>query len=132
MPVVEEHKNSIAEKSEKAARNAGIIVVSAGIRLILLYWIFRKKEPEKLATNSAAITEQPSVESLLEPAYAVIARRRQQFYSILHNIIWKFVSRSNFNLSGSEMNKQILADKMKEANCNERYYRQFIQDTGRM
>jgi BatD DUF11 like domain len=110
--VVEEHKISIAEKSEKAARTAGIIVV-LGVLLILAYWIFRKKEPAILPT----VQQQPalpSIESLLEPAYAAVGEEGSQFYSILHGIIWKFAGQK-FNLSGSEMSKQVLAAKMKEA-----------------
>lgn len=110
--VVEEHKTSIAEKSEKAARTAGIIVVLL-VLLILAYWIFRKKEPEVLLP----VREEqriPSVENLLEPAAAVVSAEGNGFYSILHSIIWKFTGQK-FGLSGSEMSKQVLADKMKES-----------------
>lgn len=124
LPVVAEQKTSIAEKSEKAARKAGILVVLLVLG-ILMYWIFRKKETEKPA-QTRAITAQPSVESLLEPAYTVIASEGNQFYSSLHNIIWKFVV-GHFLLAGSEMNKYTLADKMKEADldeqCSDRLFR---------
>ncbi len=111
--VVEEYKSSIAEKSEQAARKAGIVVVSL-VLLILVYWGFRKKEPEKLQ-QVPAIAAQPSIDNLLEPAYAAVSAEGNQFYSVLHGIIWKFAA-EQFNLSGSEMNKQMLADKMNEAN----------------
>ncbi len=110
--VAAEQKISIAEKSENAARKAGIIVVLL-VLVILLYWIFRKKETEKPAP-APAITVRPSIENLLEPAYAAISSEGNQFYSTLRSIIWKYVA-GQFFLSGSEMNKHTLRTKMKEA-----------------
>jgi BatD DUF11 like domain len=122
--VVAEQKTSIAEKSENAARKAGIIVVLL-VLVILLYWIFRKKETENQA-QTTAITAQPSVENLLEPAYADISSEGNQFYSTLRSIIWKYVA-GQFFLSGSEMNKHTLIIKMNEANlhetCSDRLFR---------
>ncbi len=110
---VEKQKSSIAEKSEQAARKAGIVVVLL-VLLILVYWGFRKGKPEKLQ-QAPVIAEQPSIESLLEPANAAVSEEGDQFYSVLHGIIWKFAA-EQFNLSGSEINKQMLADKMNGAN----------------
>ncbi len=113
--VVAEQKASIAEKSEKATRTAGIVVASL-VLVILLYWVFRKKEPEELH-QTFPTAEQPSVGSLLEPAYTAVSAEGNQFYSILHRVVWKFAA-EQFNLSGSEINKQTLAAKMKDANID--------------
>ncbi len=113
--VVEEQKTSIAENSEKAARTAGIVVMSV-VLLILVYWIFRKKEPATLPSAQQESTL-PSVESLLEPAYNAVVEEDNSFYSILHGILWKF-SGEKFNLSGSEMSKQVLVAKMNEASIS--------------
>ena len=107
--VLEKPKTSIAETSEKAARTAGIVVVSL-VLVILLYWIFRKKEPEKLVITQQ-VQELASTESLLESAYAALPEEGNKFYSILHGIIWKFAA-VHFDLSGTEMNKEALAAKM--------------------
>ena len=110
--LTEEPKTSITEKSEKAARTAGIVVVLL-VLLILFYWVFRKKEPEKfLPVQQKPVL--PSVESLLQPAYTEVMEEGNQFYSTLHQITWKFAG-EQFGLSGSEMNKQTLAAKMNEA-----------------
>lgn len=110
--LTEEPKTSIAEKSEKAARTAGIVVVLL-VLLILFYWVFRKKEQEKfLPVQQKPVL--PSVESLLQPAYTEVMEEGNQFYSTLHQITWKFAG-EQFGLSGSEVNKQTLAAKMNEA-----------------
>ncbi|MDZ4808281.1 MAG: BatD family protein [Bacteroidota bacterium] len=113
--VVEEHKSSVAEKSEQAARKAGIVVVSL-VLVILLYWVFRKKESEKMQ-QVPAIAAQSSIDNLLDPAYTAVSTEGNQFYSVLHGIIWKYAA-EQFNLSGSEMSKQRLSVKMKEANID--------------
>ncbi|MEO7982778.1 MAG: BatD family protein [Bacteroidota bacterium] len=113
--IAEEHKVSIAEKSEKAARMAGIIVVSL-VLLVLIYWIFRKKEPETLLIKHEELSG-VSVETLLQPADAVVSSGGSGFYSTLHGIIWKFAA-EQFGLSGSEMSKQALIAKMQAANIN--------------
>lgn len=110
--VEEVQKTSIAEKSEKPARTAGIIVVSL-VLLILLYWIVRKKEPEK-PPQQTLTTAQLTLEKLLEPAYEVVQHEGCLFYSTLYDIIWKFAA-VQFNLYGSEMNKETLAVKLEEA-----------------
>ena len=110
--LTEEPKTSITEKSEKAARTAGIVVVLL-VLLILFYWVFRKKEQEKfLPVQQKPVL--PSVESLLQPANTIVMEEGNQFYSTLHQITWKFAG-EQFGLSGSEMNKQTLAAKMNEA-----------------
>ncbi len=109
---VEGHNVSIAEKSEKAARTAGIIV-AAIVLVILFYWIFKKKEPEPViqAETEPAL---PTADQLLEPATAAIAQEGNLFYRLLHKGIWDFAV-SRFELAGSDMSKQTLIQKMKAA-----------------
>jgi hypothetical protein len=108
----EDYKPSIAKDSEKVARKALIIVVILTL-MAVMYWIFRKKEQDEL-TQIKGETETTSIESLLEPAYAVVSADSNKFYSVLHGIIWK-ITGEDFKLSGSEMNKQLLANRMDEA-----------------
>ena len=109
---VEGHNVSIAEKSERAARTAGIIV-GAIVLVILGYWIFKKKEPEPIVPDAPA-PSLPSADQLLEPATAAIAEDGNLFYRLLHKGIWDFAT-SRFELSGSDMSKQALAHKMASA-----------------
>ena len=113
--VIVEQKNSIAEKSEKPARTAGIVVVSV-VLLVLLYWTVRKKEPEKL-TEATKLTEKLSIENLLVPAYAASSVEGNQFYITLYEVIWNFAA-EQFGLSGSEMNKQTLGVRLNETNMD--------------
>jgi hypothetical protein len=106
-----EKKASIAEQSEKAARTAGIIVVSA-VLIILAYWALKKKEPEKIIVPEPE--PMPTVDELLAPAYAAARENDPDFYRILHRMIWNF-SADRFGLSGSSMSKQALASNMKNA-----------------
>lgn len=116
IPVDQSRKPTIAEKSEQAARTAGIIVVSL-VLLILLYWVFKKKEPEKIILNDPPL-ENPYVDNLLEPAVAAISQEGRLFYQLLHNLIWT-VSTQKFGLAGTAMNKQSLAVKMKQAGLDD-------------
>jgi hypothetical protein len=113
--LIEKQEFSIAEKSEKAARTAGIVVVSL-VLLVLVYWVVRKKEPEKLP-ETPIFTEKLSIENLLEPAYEAASIEGNQFYRTLYEIIWKFAA-EQFELSGSEMNKQTLGAKLNETNVD--------------
>jgi hypothetical protein len=122
--VIEEQKSSLTEKSEKAARIAVIVVVLL-VLLVLLYWAVRKKEPEKLLP-AMIVTDHPSIENLLEPAYEAAHGEGNQFYSILYEIIWKF-SAEQFNLYGSEINKETLTVKLNEAKIGSDITGQLIQ-----
>ena len=121
---VAENKTSIAEQSERSARIAGGIVVLL-VLLILLYWIFARKE----TITPVSIIEKPalaSVDDLLVPAQGLISEEGNQFYPVLHSVIWKFAG-EQFGLAGSEMNKQALAAKMNvtgfDSNVTDRLFR---------
>ena len=109
---VAEHKTSIAERSEKAARVAGGIVVLL-VLLILLYWIFIRKE----AVTTIPVSQEPAkptVEELLLPVQLLTSGEDKQFYTALHSVIWQFTG-EQFNLFGSELNKRSLVVKMNTA-----------------
>ncbi len=123
-PLVAEHKTSIAEKSEKAARVAGGIVVVL-VLLILVYWIFIRKEP---VTTIPASQEpaKPTVEELLTPVQLLILGEGKEFYTALHRVIWQFAS-EQFNLSGSELNKRSLVVIMNTAGISNDITEQLFQ-----
>jgi hypothetical protein len=118
-----EKKVSIAEQSEKAARTAGIIVVSV-VLVILAYWAIQKKEPEKIILPEPEPL--PTVDELLAPAYTAARENNPDFYRILHRVIWSF-SAERFGLSGSGMSKQALALKMKNAGIDPVKTEQLLQ-----
>ncbi len=121
--VMGEKKISIAEKSERAARTAGIIVALLVV-VIVLYWVFKKKEPEKIIV--AEPLPGPTVDDLLEPAYTAASEEGSRFYRVLHGIIWDFAA-ARFALSGSGMSKQSLAVKMSEAGIGTDMSRQLFE-----
>ncbi len=100
-----ERKTSIAIESEKAARKGAIIVISL-VAVIVLYWLFRKKETDKPS-------KELPVEEIIKPQLPETTDG-DSFYSTLHQAAWKFLSQ-RFQLQGSEMNKQMLAHKMNDA-----------------
>lgn len=111
----EEKKTSINEQSEKAARIAGIVVVSL-VLLILLYWGSRKKEkPEVIPVPKVVF---PSADVLLEPAETALAEGSPEFFSKLHQAAWTFL-RQRLNISGTEMNKQVVTQRLVNAGAGE-------------
>ena len=113
--VVAENKTSIAEQSERSARIAGGIAVLL-VLLILLYWIFIRKE-QGVTMPAGQEPALPSIDDLLTPAQLLVSEAGNQFYSVLHTAIWKFAG-EQFGLAGSEINKQVLAAKMNLAGCS--------------
>lgn len=103
----EKRKTSLAAQNEKATRTGGLIAIAA-VLLILLYWIFGKKEKPAVA---APLVEKPvltSVEELLKPVRESAADDDRSFYTALQSAIWTFASQ-RFDLSGSTTNKSGLA-----------------------
>ncbi len=112
----EKEKVSINQQSEKAARVA-VIVVASVVLLILLYWISRKKEMPVIPVVNVD-SEKSSPHSLLEQVSIVHNEEPSVFYRNLHQAIWTFLSQ-RFNLSGSEMSKQLLGARMKTAGIDD-------------
>lgn len=106
---------SIASANKKAARTAVVIVVSL-VLLILLYWIIKKKDKQPLPEQEKPAL--PSADELLQPVMDVMDGEGNEFYKALHTAAWDFL-RQRFHLSGSEMNKQFAAGKMKLAGVDD-------------
>ena len=108
--LITESKLSINEQSERAAKTAGLIVLAIVV-LVLLFWIFRKKEPVE---KENSILHYETAENTLAPVYENINAPDITFYSSLHQSLWLFAAK-RFNLSGSEMTKDVLKEKLAES-----------------
>lgn len=122
---VAERKMSFAERNERAARTAGMIAGGA-VLLILLYWIFIRKEKKPRAELLIKKPVLPSAEELLQPVYEKTTADDRTFYTTLQSAIWLFAAQ-RFSLSGSEMNKQGLAVKMNERLADQSVSAQLLQ-----
>lgn len=103
---------SVAEQNEKAARKAGLIAVTA-VLLILIYWLFIRKDKKKEQVPVEEKPALPAPEELLRPASGHPADDDKGFYHALQSAVWLFATQ-RFGLSGSEMNKQLLSAKISE------------------
>lgn len=108
--VTESRELSVAEQNEKAARKAGLIAVLT-VLLILIYWLFIRKEKKEDPVKQEQKPVCPSADELLQPAYSAPADSDKAFYQALQSAIWLF-GMQRFGLSGSEMNKQVLSARM--------------------
>jgi hypothetical protein len=103
--VKEENKKSVADINNKASRFAAAIVI--GLVLVVVgFWFFKKKE--SAATAMMPVQDiRPSVDEMLKPAVDLLASEGNSFYSVLYQLIWKYLG-NYFKLSGSEVTKQQL------------------------
>ncbi len=108
--LITEKKLSINEQSERAAKTAGLIVLAIVV-LVLLFWVFRRKEP---ARKENSIISHEKTEVTLVLAYENINAPDNIFYSSLYQVLWLFAAK-RFKLSGSEMTKDILKEKLAES-----------------
>ncbi len=102
--VVEEKKASISGQSEKISRIA-VGIVAILVLAILVYWIFRKKEPVP-ATVAPAASFPSAGEILLRTTEALTAEDKA-FYKELHQALWIYFDH-HFVLTGSAKNKNAL------------------------
>lgn len=112
IPVAEE-KESIAAVNKRASLVAAGIVVTF-LLIVLVYWLIQKK-PKKIITEEKPAVVYPSVDEVLQPAYLLILAADKDFYAVVQQAIWKYIS-PRLSLSGSEMNKQALSQRMAEKN----------------
>ncbi|MBN8673006.1 MAG: protein BatD [Chitinophagales bacterium] len=112
IPVAEE-KESITAVNKRASLVAAGIVV-AFLLIVLIYWVIQKK-PKKIVTEEKPVVVYPSVDKVLQPAYLLIPAADKDFYAVVQQAIWKYIS-PRLSLSGSEMNKQALSQRMAEKN----------------
>lgn len=103
---------SYAEKNEQAARRAGLIAMAV-ILIIVLYWVLRRKEEPLIKPAEAEPKKQIRVAEYLEPVTTIAETDDKSFYSALQSAIWNWAG-ARFGLSGSEMNKQVLAARMND------------------
>lgn len=110
----------VAEKKESiAAVNKRVSLVAAGIvvaflLVVLIYWIIQKK-PQKTVTEEKPGIIHPTIDEVLQPAYLLIPAADKDFYAAVQQAIWKYIS-PRLSLHGSEMNKQVLSQRMAEKN----------------
>lgn len=109
-PVITEEKKTSIRSTNAAASKIAVIIIVSLVAIVMIYWIRYKKEPESIQENKVL----PTVEELLEPAYASINTGDQQFYATLHSCTWNFFL-THFHLSGSDMKKEMLMTKMSQA-----------------
>jgi BatD DUF11 like domain len=109
-----EKKRSIADVNRRASIIAASLVVLA-VLVVLIYWIFRRKEPVKPAViaEETSVVEPPSVDEILQPATVQLQGSDKDFYSSLYQSLWSHLA-ERFNLSGTEINKQMLAAKLEQ------------------
>ncbi len=103
-----EKKVSIAQKNARASRIAGIIIISC-LLAVLLYWIRYKKEPARTEEETQIVL--PAIDEILASAKDLVSGDPKAFYASLHQCIWNYLT-IHFGLSGSEMNKKSLLDKL--------------------
>ncbi len=119
--LITERNLSMNEQSERAAKTAGLIVLAIVV-LVLLFWVLRKKEPVR-KENSIRFYETP--ENTLAPVYENINAPDNTFHSLLHQILWLFAAK-RFNLSGSQMTKDILKEKLAESGMPAKHRDKFL------
>ncbi len=108
---VAEQKEPIGAINKRASFIAAGIV---GLLLlgVLLYWLFQKK-PAKTSAEEKPVIVYPSAAELLQPARLLVPAADKEFYSALQQAVWNYVS-PRLLLTGSNMNKQVLAMKLAE------------------
>lgn len=108
---VAEQKEPIGAINKRASFIAAGIV---GLLLlgVLLYWLFQKK-PAKTSAEEKPVIVYPSAAELLQPARLLVPAADKEFYSALQQAVWNYVS-PRLRLTGSNMNKQVLAMKLAE------------------
>jgi hypothetical protein len=111
---VVEARKEVRQFSKKPAWIAAGIVVLVGIT-VLIYWISRKKETPPVKTTVAETITRVSIDEILKPAWLLVPAADKDFYTLLHRIVWNFLS-EQFKLSGSELNKQTIYNRVNEWN----------------
>ena len=107
---------------------AGIIVVLFVLAAVS-YLILRGKEK-----SQSPISEKSNMdtlpEELLRDAYILIPASDKDFYSVLHQTVWKWLA-SEFKLSGTSVTRQELASRMKNAGNDEKLIDEMLEMLGR-
>jgi len=104
-------KVSIADTNARTSRVAAGVVILLVI-IVLAYWVMYKHKPAPVVKTEMANAQ--SVEEIFNPARKFIHTSDQEFYAALYRSVWNYLG-SRFDLSGSDMNKLVLAEKIKKA-----------------
>jgi BatD DUF11 like domain len=120
-PVVEERSSRITEDAHAAWIGAAIAI--GLVLIVILYWVFFKKEKEP-ALILPLVRKQLSIEELLQPVQ--MAGDDNAFYAALRKAAWSFLS-ARFELSGSGMNKQLVQRRMKERGLGDESVNKMLQ-----
>lgn len=114
-PEIKKQENQ--ESKETANKNkgkAGLLILSGALLIAAIgtyLFLIRKKTS---VAGKHSIEEPPKTgQAILEPAYRALAMPGNDFYFLLHGLVWKFLG-EKFQLSGSKMNKDLLASTMHE------------------
>ena len=123
-----EQKESITDINHRVSMIAGIIVVLFVLAAVS-YLILRGKEK-----SQSPISEKSNMdtlpEELLRDAYILIPASDKDFYSVLHQTVWKWLA-SEFKLSGTSVTRQELASRMKNAGNDEKLIDEMLEMLGR-
>jgi len=113
-----------AELSDKKnSRNKSYFAIGAAVLLISIVGMYffvwkRKRKPDPNPDETTGIKRDLSIDEIFPFALLSESVNNRDFYSSLHQSIWKFFNHY-FNLSGSDMNKNILSEKLLEAGMSE-------------
>ncbi len=105
-------KRSINAVNRKASIIAASIVIGL-VLIVLLYWILKRKEPEKVFIPVIEKAPVPSAAQALEPVREELQSEGKIFYSRLYHAIWAHLGQV-FNLAGTSLSKQTLNVRLKE------------------
>ena len=95
------------EALNKRSGQLAAIIVSVLAGMVLLYWIFRKKEGPTDATS--ATVPRKDAAALLQPAATKIHRHGPSFFMSLYHVLWQYLA-EKFQLEGTAINKNKLLE----------------------
>jgi len=101
-------KTSIEEVNKKVSRIA-FVLVSLVITGTIAYWSFFGRRKKRITTPAITVPDQTP-----DDLFSLITSKNisdKEFYHEMHQTTWRYLVNA-YNLSGTEMNKNTLADKM--------------------
>jgi hypothetical protein len=108
-----EKTNSIEAVNKKASRIAFTLVALLVVGVVS-YLLFKEKRNKKEMTTVVPAVKLPSVDEVFEPLKIDENMTGNNFYPQLRHITWAYLTQL-YNLSGTEMNKNVLAKKMEQS-----------------
>lgn len=114
-------KTKAAEKKYWIIGGAVLLLCLAGVVLFIV-----KRKPRQKLIETAGTVKTLSIDQILAPSLLLVFAGDSDFYTSLHQSVWKFFN-YYFNLSGSEMNKKTLSAKLKENKISENLINHTLQ-----